>query len=53
MSGRELFECYFESWKVITDYIEWVASGGESLYGSIEVARDWAAALLVAQSSCF
>ncbi len=53
MTGRELFDCYYEAWKIISDYIEWVASGGESLYGSIETARSWAYSLLVAQSSCF
>ena len=53
MTGKELFECYHEAWKIISDYIEWVASGGESLYGSIEIAQSWAATLLIAQSSCF
>ena len=53
MSSRELFNCYHEAWKVISDYIEWVAGGGECLYGSIEVAQSWAAALLAAQSKCF
>ena len=53
MSGRELFNCYYEAWKIISDYIEWVTGGGESLYGSVEVARNWAGALLAAQSSCF
>ena len=53
MSSRELFNCYFEAWKIISDYIEWVTSGGESLYGSVEVARSWATTLLIAQSTCF
>ena len=53
MSAREMFDCYYEAWKIISDYVEWVASGGESLYGSVEVAQNWAAVLLAAQSSCF
>ena len=53
MSGRELFNCYHEAWKIISDYIDWVSSGGESFYGSIEVAQAWAEVLFVAQSKCF
>lgn len=53
MSSREMFTCYHEAWKIISDYVDWVAGGGESLYGSVEVAKAWAASLLVAQSSCF
>lgn len=53
MSRMELFKCYHDAWKVISDYIEWVAEGGESLYGSVEVAQAWACTLLAAQSSCF
>ncbi len=53
MSNMELFNCYYEAWKVITDYIDWVNSGGESFYGSIEVARNWASALFIAQSALF
>ena len=53
MSPAELFYCYYESWKIISDYIEWVKIGGESFYGSIEVAKAWADTLLQAQSKCF
>lgn len=53
MSGMELFYCYYESWKIISDYIDWVAHGGESFYGSIEIAKAWAASLFQAQSKCF
>ena len=53
MSAREMFDCYFEAWKIISDYIEWVAEGGESFYGSVEVAQAWADVLLVAQNNCF
>ena len=53
MKPTELFYCYYESWKIISDYIEWVSTGGESLYGSIEVAKAWAKSLFQAQSSCF
>ena len=53
MLKKDLFYCYYEAWKIISDYVDWVASGGESLYGSIDVARDWARKLLMAQSACF
>lgn len=53
MTGAELFQCYYEAWKIITDYVEWVAIGGESFYGSVEIARAWADALFAAQSECF
>lgn len=53
MKLAELFYCYYESWKIISDYIEWVSSGGESFYGSIETAKAWANSLFKAQSSCF
>lgn len=53
MTGMELFNCYYEAWKIISDYIEWVVGGGESLYGSVETAQAWAYSLLVAQGNCF
>ncbi len=53
MSPAEMFYCYYESWKIISDYIEWVSAGGESFYGSIEIAKAWANSLFEAQSSCF
>ena len=53
MSTAELFRCYYESWKIISDYVEWVVSGGESLYGSIEIAKAWAESLFQAQSKLF
>lgn len=53
MSGTELFKCYYDAWKILTDYIEWVAEGGESFYGSVEVAQAWADVLLIAQNSCW
>ena len=53
MSAAELFKCYYEAWKIISDYVEWVAGGGECFYGSIEVAKAWANSLLQAQSKCF
>ena len=52
MSVMELFYCYHDSWKIISDYIEWVMNGGESLYGSVDVARSWANSLFVAQNNC-
>lgn len=52
MSPAEMFYCYYESWKIISDYIEWVSAGGESFYGSIEVAREWAESLFKAQTDC-
>lgn len=53
MSPMELFNCYYESWKIISDYVEWVMSGGESFYGSIEIAKAWADSLFKAQSKLF
>ena len=53
MTAAELFRCYYESWKIISDYVEWVTSGGESFYGSIEIARAWMDSLLQAQNKCF
>lgn len=53
MSAMELFTCYYESWKIISDYVEWVTSGGESFYGSVEIAKAWADSLFQAQSKLF
>lgn len=53
MSPAELFSCYYESWKILMDYVEWVVSGGESFYGSVEIAKAWADSLFQAQSKCF
>ena len=53
MLSKELFYCYYDAWKIISDYIDWVVSGGESLYGSIDVAREWARRLLIAQNEQF
>lgn len=53
MSALEMFRCYHEAWKIISDYVEWVVSGGESFYGSIEVAKAWANSLFQAQSELF
>ena len=53
MSPAEMVYCYYESWKIISDYIEWVSAGGESFYGPIEIAKAWANSLFKAQSSCF
>ena len=52
MTKMELFYCYYDSWKIISDYIDWVTNGGESFYGSVEVARDWASSLFAAQNNC-
>lgn len=43
---------YFESWKIITDYINWVEQGGYDPFGCVDVARRWARSLLRAQNDC-
>ena len=53
MANTKAYFGFFNSWKIITDYISWVESGGEDIYGCIDVAREWARHLLEAQNECF
>ena len=47
------YAMYFENWKIVSDYVNWVESGGCDIYGCVDVARQWARSLLQAQNDCF
>ena len=53
MARTKQYFSFFNSWKIISDYIYWVESGGEDIYGCLETARQWAQSLLRAQNECF
>ena len=50
MTHKEKYLLYFNTWKIIMDYVMWVKNGGEAFYGSSEVAEVWAEHLLLAQN---
>ena len=53
MANTKAYFGFFESWKIISDYINWVEQGGVDIYGCVETARIWAKSLLEAQNECF